>query len=416
MDGKTGCTRFWCVGTLSLVLSAGCLGPESVKQTRLRYNEAIRSTNDEQLLLNLVRLRYADSPVFIDLPSITSQFELGAGFSDPGTGGSQSSFGLAGFSGRDSPTLSYHPRQGREISKALLNPLSADVYSVVSAGARIDQFLWLTLNDINDVSNAVRGTTLNPTMPDDNSLFLRGVKLLAEVDDRGGVEIGFSTTEESAGASDSIASARVQGNDLLSAAKEGFVFREKGAGQMTLVKRERGLSLQIRSPFDRSPEMEEVARIFRMTPHLNRYRIESELQPDSESSPISRDGDLPEVFPENKTIYLNLRSILQIMTFLSKGVCVPAEHVIGRIAPNTPGPDGRPFDWTGVTRGYFFVHSQKHKPKNAEVAVFYRGYWFSIPKDDVDSRAILAILEVLFSLQDTDDSKASPVLTLPAGR
>src|SRR5271156_4283636 len=55
---------------------SGCVGPAAVRSTRIKYNESIRSTNDEQLLINLVRLRYADSPVFIDLPSITSQFEL----------------------------------------------------------------------------------------------------------------------------------------------------------------------------------------------------------------------------------------------------------------------------------------------------------------------------------------------------
>jgi hypothetical protein len=145
----------------------GCLGPAAVRSSRMRYNEAIRVTNDEQLLLNLVRLRYADTPIFIDLPSITSQFELAAGGSDPGPSGSQTNFGIAGLSGRDSPTLSYHPRQGREIAKALLNPLSADVYSAVTAGASLEQLLWMTLNDINDVQNAIRATTLAPRNPDD---------------------------------------------------------------------------------------------------------------------------------------------------------------------------------------------------------------------------------------------------------
>ena len=55
---------------------SGCLGPKAVRYTRMRYNEVIRDTNDEQLLINIVRLRYADSPVFIDLPNITSQFEV----------------------------------------------------------------------------------------------------------------------------------------------------------------------------------------------------------------------------------------------------------------------------------------------------------------------------------------------------
>ena len=31
------------------------------------------------------------------------------------------------------------------------------------------------------------------------------------------------------------------------------------------------------------------------------------------------------------TIYMNLRSVLQIMTFLSKGVCVPDDHVISGV-------------------------------------------------------------------------------------
>ena len=396
--------------------SSGCLGPAAVRSTRLRYNEAMRTTNDEQLLMNLVRLRYADSPIFIDLPTITSQFELAAGGSDPGPSGSQTNFGIAGLMGRDSPTLSYHPREGREVSKALLNPLSADVYSVVTAGARLEQLFWMTLNDINDVQNAVRGTTLAPRVADDNARFLRGVQLLAEIDDRGGAEIGFSTNEDARNASDPIPAGLVQGGDLLGAAKEGYVYREKGGGRMTLYKRDKGLVLKIRSPFTRSPEMAEMAEIFNLTPGLGRYKIESELQPDAESSPPAAEGGLPDALPVKDTIYLNLRSILQIMTFMSKGVCVPGEHVRSGEAPTTPGPDGRPFNWTTVTAGNFFVASQRRRPRDAEVAVSYRGYWFYIPKEDVNSRSALAVLEILFSLQESGDVTTGPILTLPAGR
>ena len=45
--------------------ASGCVGPTAVRYTRLRYNEVVRDTNDQQLLMNIVRLRYADSPVFI---------------------------------------------------------------------------------------------------------------------------------------------------------------------------------------------------------------------------------------------------------------------------------------------------------------------------------------------------------------
>ena len=101
--------------------------------------------------------------------------------------------------------------------------------------------------------------------------------------------------------------------------------------------------------------------------------------------------------------------------FLSKGVCVPMEHVETGIVPVTRGLDGLPFDWTSITRGLFIVHSQRHRPRNAEVAVQYRGYWFYIARNDVDSRSVLAISEILFSLQESDENQLAPLLTLPAG-
>src|SRR6516165_11077769 len=143
---------------------SGCVGPKAVRYTRMQYNEVIRDTNDEQLLINLVRLRYADSPVFIDLPNITSQFEVagrgnylgGYGNQTPG----RASLGYGELSLRDTPTLSYHPREGREIAKALLTPLSADLLIVVNAGANLEQLLLFAMNDMNDVPNAPHATTL----------------------------------------------------------------------------------------------------------------------------------------------------------------------------------------------------------------------------------------------------------------
>jgi hypothetical protein len=225
------------------------------------------------------------------------------------------------------------------------------------------------------------------------------------------LEIGFSmsTSEDPKSGSDAISAERVQGADLLGAARDGFVYRAQPDGRMALYKREKELTMKIRTPFSNSAEMKEIGRIFHLTAGLNRFRIDSELQPGAESSPPGE----PE---RGDTMYLNLRSILQIMTFLSKGVRVPDEHNACGMAPVTPGPDGAPYDWTQVMDGNFAVSYQKHRPRDAEVAVQYRDYWFYIARDDVNSRAVLAVLEILFSLQDSDDKSSSPVLTLPAGR
>jgi hypothetical protein len=390
---------------------SGCLGPKAVRYTRLRYNEVVRDTNDEQLLINIVRLRYADSPIFIDLPNITSQFEVAGGGNYLGGYGNQTnapaSLGFGNMSLRDTPTLSYHPREGREIAKALLTPLSSDLFIVVNGGANLEQLLLFSVNDINDVSNASRATTLIPRLPDDNALYYRGVQLLASLRDREATELAFGTEEQSDDSSDPMPKRTVKGRDLLNAARDGYVYRTQGDGQVTIRKREKSLYLRVRPDYVHSPEMEEIARIFRLPPGLSKYRIKSELSDEANQerpSPLGSD-----------TIYMNLRSVLQIMTFLSKGVCVPDEHIISGVAPTTLDQNGQPYDWTHVTAGNFLVHAQKHRPRAAEVAVPYRGYWFYIAPDDVNSRAALAILEIVFALQESDGRNAGPLLTLPIG-
>jgi hypothetical protein len=399
------------VSLAAVAVVSGCLGPKAIRYTRLRYNEVVRDTNDEQLLINIVRLRYADSPVFIDLPNITSQFEMSGSGGFLGGYGNQTqgraSLGNGELSYRDTPTLSYHPREGREIAKSLLTPVSSDLFSVVNAGADIEQLLLLTVNDLNDVPNAPRSTTLTPKVPDDNAQFVEGIRLLTRLRERDGTELAFGTNEESDGASDPIPEGSVQGRDLLNAARDGYVYRARGNGRVTLLKRDKDLVLKIRPPFVDSPEMERVAQIFKLKPRQSMYKLKSELTDEAYHRGQNPEG--------SDTIYMNMRSVLQIMTFLSKGVCVPEEHVISGTVPITPDADGQPFDWTRVTAGNFSVHAQKHRPHDAEVSVHYRGYWFFVASDDVQSRAVLAILEVLFALQESDGKSVGPLLTLPLG-
>jgi hypothetical protein len=388
---------------------SGCVGPKAVRYTRIPYNEVVHDTNDEQLLLNIVRLRYADSVVFIDLPNITSQFELAGrgnyfgGFGNQYHG--QSNLGFGELSMRDTPTLSYHPREGREIAKALLTPISADLFNVINGGADIEQLMLFCVSDINDVSNARGATLLTPRIAEDNSAFVQGIRLLEFLKERDGIELGIETDEEAAGASDPIAKSNVEGRDLVNAAKDGYVYRARGDDQIALLKRDKELVIRIRRAYIHSPEMEEAERIFGLMPGQTKYRVKSELSEEADRTmPLGND-----------TIFLNMRSVLQVMMFLSKGVCIPDDHMLSGLAPLTPGPDGMPFDWTQITAGNFMVHAQKHRPKNAEVAVKYRGYWFYIAANDVKSRAALAFLAMLFALQESNGKSVGPLLTLPVG-
>ena len=63
--------------TTSLVaglLTTGCysLGPRGIEASRIEFNRAIQRTDAEQLLLNIVRQRYNDPVMFLEVASISS--------------------------------------------------------------------------------------------------------------------------------------------------------------------------------------------------------------------------------------------------------------------------------------------------------------------------------------------------------
>ncbi len=259
------------------LLSTGCLGPEAIKRTRIQYNEAFRSTTDEQLLLNIVRLRYADSPVFVDLTNITGQFEASArgnfAVGLDGSGPGRSRLGTGEMLVRDAPTLSYHPRDGQDVGRALMTPLTAELLRLISPGADTEQFLLMAVSDMNDVPNAPLATSLAPSAPDDNVRFRYGLSLIATLEKRGDVELVVATFDTDA--FDPIPLRQVRGQDALAAVKDGYVFRTSDT-QATLKKREKVVALKVQPRAVRSFEMEELAREFGLTPGLSLYKIKAE--------------------------------------------------------------------------------------------------------------------------------------------
>src|SRR5262249_14223630 len=63
------------VGGLLAVLGGCALGPRALESSRLRYNEAVKITSEQQLLLNIVRLRYTDTPSSLAVSAIAAQHE-----------------------------------------------------------------------------------------------------------------------------------------------------------------------------------------------------------------------------------------------------------------------------------------------------------------------------------------------------
>ena len=111
---------------ISVLLFAGCtgIGPPTVDRDRFDYVSAISESWKRQTLLNLIKVRYLDAPVFMDVASVISQYalegeiEMGFAWNDAN---SQTLGGSATYT--DRPTIKLCPADGGKLCK---EPVMAD--------------------------------------------------------------------------------------------------------------------------------------------------------------------------------------------------------------------------------------------------------------------------------------------------
>lgn len=60
--------------------SCSNLGSVALPPDRLAFNGSLLNSDEQQALLNIVRLRYTDSPYFLSVNNVVSQFNFGSSF------------------------------------------------------------------------------------------------------------------------------------------------------------------------------------------------------------------------------------------------------------------------------------------------------------------------------------------------
>ena len=160
---------------LAVLCPLGCqhIGPSTIVEDRVAYDDAVATSWKEQTLLNIVKLRYFDTPFFTDVAQIVSGYSLGAQ-ATPTPGFTNRYFPGASFGDRlmgslplqaayiDRPTVSYAPQTRPDFIRNLTVPLPPTaVLYLMQAGYPVDLVFDLTLDAINGIPgrSCLRGTS-----------------------------------------------------------------------------------------------------------------------------------------------------------------------------------------------------------------------------------------------------------------
>jgi hypothetical protein len=349
---------------LLLLLSiTGCssIGPESVTRDRFDYNTAISDSWKEQTLLNIVKIRYADMPLFVEVASIVSGYTLESSVSINGTLSSsdaiqRDSLSL-GSNGKfvDRPTITYVPITGSQFNKSFMTPIPPGaVLFLMQSGWSAELIFPLTVDSVNGLRSQVLAGANQRTGDTD---YYRVVELMRLIQQSGAIGMRIKKTD------------KLKDTTVLFFQKEGL-----------------------------DPELlaarQELNALLGLNPDAREVNVNYGLIPGSDDE-----------------VALLTRSMLQIMIQLATKIDVPPEHVTeGRTVPSlvTAGSEAE-------DRKLMKVHYSKEKPANAFSAVQYRGYWYWVDDRDFRTKRTFAFLMILFSLTETGGKEGLPLVTIPSG-
>jgi len=181
---------------LLALLLVGCatrIGARSLPDVRAHYNESVARSSAEQMLLNLVRLRYSHQIQFLEPVSVVTSYSFtrSAGLSGSANLNGENSFSpiagggvSANVGATETPTITYSPLSGEEFVRRLVAPLPPDLLMLlVQGGWPIDFVFPVAVSRIGDA----RAPTIAAKA--DDSRFVAIIERLTELQQAGAIEV-----------------------------------------------------------------------------------------------------------------------------------------------------------------------------------------------------------------------------------
>jgi uncharacterized protein YceK len=345
---------------ITVLLLSGCtnIGPTTVPRDRFDYNTAIANSWKEQTLLNIVKIRYIDMPLFVDVASIVSGYTLQSSVNLGGTVSSenavQGDFASLGASGTftDRPTITYQPITGEKFNKSFMTPIPPSVILfLIQTGWNVEFVYPITVDSVNGIRGRVSGGY--NARPGDQKFF-RIVELTRKIQKSGVIGMRIIRGKDK------------QDTTVLFLHKQNI-------------------------PPEIDEASEELLSLLGLRQGIQDVKVKYGLIPEGDSE-----------------IAMITRSMLQIMVELATQINVPPEHVTEqRTVPTMP--------WVTEEDYLIRINHSHEKPEDAFVTVKYRDYWFYVDDRDLKSKMTFTFLMILFSITETGGKEGLPLVTIPAG-
>jgi len=344
------------ISLATLLASCSSYGPKSMDRDQLDYGNSIGDNWKNQMLANIVKIRYVDMPVFVDVGSIVSGYSLSTtvngrlGFGDSFTGGETQGLGASGTY-TDRPTITYMPKTGDDYLRAILEPVApASLLALIQAGYSSELLFTWAVEAINGVHNwSVSRRSSNRSGIADPE-FIEYVALMQELQILGA--IGFELHSDVDGKHDII-----------------FRLNKQNLSESTLQKNRR------------------ASEIIGLDPDQEQFRVIY--------APFKSDSS---------TLSIQTRSVIQMLSAMAGFIDVPAE----RAAFASPG-----YDVSAISQRPFRVYSGKDRPEESFAQVKYQDYWYWIDNSDIASKRVFTLMLFITTLTNQANDANAPVLTIP---
>lgn len=351
--------RRWPAFTLGVVtlaaLLAGCVSvdPQRVPADRLEYGQVLAESWKRQTLLNVVRIRYGDAPIFLEVGSIINSYSVSgkasAGAELPASNPDVFTFGTEGI-WSNTPTVTYQPLAGERFTRSLLQPVAPSaILQLLQSGWSAKLVLRIIVTSINGIRNTSAGAEADPR-------FSELVDTLDKLQDAGALELRVRP--------------RKDGSAVI------MVLSGNGAGGTALAAEDR----------------ERLVSLLGIRPDV------TELEVVYGRSARNREE-----------IAIMTRSMLELMLELGFFIDLPPEHAAdGRTLP------GRGQPGAVSNHSVLRIHSGAAAPADAYASVRYKDHWFWIDDRDIVSKSTFTFLLILFSLAESGQPATAPIVTVPS--